>query len=145
MRLKAPSLAWLVAHDLRMSWRMLGDMFQSWTWLATALAIGSGLGCLHLIAGFIVLLHMKSPGTIGPGSLVTASAGVLFWMIAQGLLGATRALYERGHLEVLFSSPLPAWKAVSANAMRSSRMNSPACCRMCGSTKAGRRRASAPL
>jgi len=46
-----------------------------------------------------------------------AAIGGAFWMISQGLLGGARALYQRGELELLLSSPLPVWKPVAARAV----------------------------
>jgi ABC-2 type transport system permease protein len=117
MTLTPQSLAWLVAHDMKMSWRLLADIFKNWSRWSVAGVVASGFLALHTVAGMVIMVDLQSPGMLSRDTLATAGLGVLFWMIAQGLLGATRALYERGHLEVLFSSPLPVWKAVLARAL----------------------------
>lgn len=118
MSFKPRSLAWLIAHDLMMSRRMLADIFAGWTTLATTVAVVAGMLGIHALAAAVIVLRARTEFAVnGSDHAITIGLAVLFWMTAQGLLGATRALYERGHLEVLFSSPLPVWKAVVARAV----------------------------
>jgi ABC-2 type transport system permease protein len=118
MSFKPRSLGWLIAHDLKMSWRMLADIFAGWSALATTVAVVGGMLGVHALAAAVVLVRARTDfAAAGSDHVMTVGLAVLFWMTAQGLLGATRSLYERGHLEVLFSSPLPVWKAVVARAV----------------------------
>jgi ABC-2 type transport system permease protein len=113
------SFLWLFAHDLRLNWRRLTSMFTS---IAAgplaALIIGGGI-VLHLIAWPVVamvspLLH-PADGT-STGSLAGLITAIVSWMLAQSLFGATRALYDRGDLDLLLGSPLAASKVFAAKA-----------------------------
>ncbi len=117
MKPASGSFMWLLAHDLRLSWRQLAAMFAGWSAPATIVAVTGGITGLHAIAWGLLSIRAIVPEYFTPASLATAAIGVLLWMIAQGLLGGTRSLYERSDLDVLFASPLPAWKAVTSRAL----------------------------
>lgn len=117
MRLAPGSFAWLLAHDIRLNWRQLTEMFARWSTPATAAVVVIGLLVLHGLAWGVLELRADLPRLFGPGAMATAAAGAVLWMVAQGLLGATRSLYERGDLDVLFASPLPEWKSVTSRAL----------------------------
>ncbi len=112
------SLMWLVANDMRNNIRMLGDVLSNWP-VAARLALALAL---------VILLHAAAYGAFRlaeiAGSLTASGAtasifatGAGLWMVSQGLLGAARALYQRGELELLLSSPMPPWKPVAARAI----------------------------
>jgi ABC-2 type transport system permease protein len=122
MRITPPqpgSFPWLFAHDLRLNWRRFTSMFSS---IAAgplvALMMGGGI-VLHLIAWPVVamvapILHPSDGASTGPlAGLITA---IVSWMLAQSLFGATRALYDRGDLDLLLGSPLAASKVFAAKA-----------------------------
>lgn len=117
MRLAAGSFPWLVAHDLRLGWRMFGDMFMGWSRRATFATIAAGLIGLHAAAWVALEFRAAAPGRFGSDAIAAVWAAMLLWMVSQGLLAATRQLYEGRHLDVLFSSPLPVWKSVSSRAL----------------------------
>ncbi len=122
MTLHPGSFAWLLAHDLRLSWRQLTEVVARWSTRTTTVFVVVGfvvvsLVAMHALAWGAFSLRASTPGLFSPQALATAAIGALLWMIAQGLLGATRSLYERGSLELLFASPLPAWKAVASRAV----------------------------
>ncbi len=113
------SFLWLFAHDLRLNWRRFSSMFRS---IAAgplaALIIGGGI-VLHLIAWPVVamvspLLHPADGASSGP--LAGLIIAIVSWMLAQSLFGATRALYDRGDLDLLLGSPLAASKVFAAKA-----------------------------
>lgn len=111
------SFAWLLAHDLRLSRRQLTEVVARWSAVTTTGFVVVSLVVMHALAWGALSLRASTPGLFGPQAVATAAIGALLWMIAQGLLGATRSLYERGSLELLFASPLPAWKAVASRAL----------------------------
>jgi ABC-2 type transport system permease protein len=50
MRFIPGSLPWLVAHDLRLSWRRFRGMFRKLSLMATVLLIATAESVFHLIA-----------------------------------------------------------------------------------------------
>lgn len=112
------SFLWLLAHDVRLNWRMLGDLFARWPASKRALITICGLGGLHLVAlGGMVAVERSAGGFAGVNDITaTLALGAALWMVSQGLLGASRALFQRSELELLLSSPLPVWKPVAVRA-----------------------------
>ena len=116
---KPGSFLWLFAHDLRLNWRRFTALFTS---LAAghlaALVVGGGI-VLHLVAWPVVahvspLLHPAADASSAPlAALITA---IVSWMLAQSLFGATRALYDRGDLDLMLGSPLAASRVFAAKA-----------------------------
>jgi ABC-2 type transport system permease protein len=110
MRLQAGSLPWLIAHDLTLNWRRFIEMFARLSARATWAALIAGAIVLHLVAWPVAawlmrLLHESSATSTSAAAFLVFS--VFAWMIAQGLLGTSRTLQERGSSDLLFSSPLP--------------------------------------
>jgi ABC-2 type transport system permease protein len=118
MRSAPGSFQWLVAHDVRLNWRRVTDMLGGAGIVGlTSLFVGGGI-ILHLVAWPAVLwigpLVHGDGATIMP--LATAVFCIFTWMIAQGLFGVTRTLYDRGDLDLLLGSPLPAARILAAKA-----------------------------
>lgn len=119
MRAAPGSFAWLVAHDLRLSWRRFAGMRGAASpWAVAALAC-VGLVLMHL-AG-VAVAHWLSPRVHGVDGARAPLAAFLFclftWMIAQSLFGATRTLYDRGDLDLLLGSPIAPSRVFAAKAM----------------------------
>ncbi len=118
MRSAPGSFPWLVAHDVRLNWRRFTDMLGGAGIVGlTGLFVGGGV-VLHLVAWPAVL--WLEPHVHGDGAAVMPSATAVFciftWMIAQSLFGVTRTLYDRGDLDLLLGSPLPAARILAAKA-----------------------------
>jgi ABC-2 type transport system permease protein len=102
---------WLLCHDLTLNWRRFTDLFGRFGGPG-AIIVGLGAAMLaHLIAWPLVLLAFASLDRfIESGAHIAGGAAVLFsifaWMIAQGLLGASRTLHDRADLDLLLASPL---------------------------------------
>jgi len=118
---KPGSFRWLLAHDLRLSWRRFQGMFGKLRPRTVALIVICALVSFHALAWSFAntLVDMD---TEGGGQLYypALAAGVLFvvpWLISQSLSGATRALYSRGDLDLLLASPLPAHHILGARAI----------------------------
>ena len=120
MRLRTGSFAWLVAHDLRQSWRGFDAALGGLTRAKIAALIG-GLLALHV--GFWWALRY-----VGPDDEAARDAwlspyvalGVVFVLpgvVAQAMTAATRALYSRGDLDLLFASPVSARAVLGAKAI----------------------------
>jgi len=118
MKLVPGSFPWLVAHDVRLNWRRFIDMMGGAGIVGlTGLFVGGGI-VLHLVAWPAVL--WLGPHVHGDGASIMPLATVVFciftWMIAQGLFSTTRTLYDRGDLDLLLGSPLPAARILAAKA-----------------------------
>jgi ABC-2 type transport system permease protein len=118
MRPAPGSFLWLVAHDVRLNWRRFTDMLGGANVIGlTALFVGGAI-VLHVVAWPAVL--WLGPHVHGDGATMMPLATVVFciftWMIAQGLFGVTRTLYDRGDLDLLLGSPLPAARILAAKA-----------------------------
>ena len=100
MKLQPGSFPWLVAHDLRIGWRMFGDMFAGWSKPAVVAALAAGVAGLHAVAWIALDFRTAVPGRFDATTVATIWAGMLLWMVSQGLLAATRQLYEGRHLDV---------------------------------------------
>ena len=119
--LKPGTFLWLVAHDLRLNWRRFEDMMGgAGPGRALLIAIVGALA-LHALAWPAVPLaaeHMQGPLTapesrLAIGALLICAAS---WMMAQGLFAATRTLYDRGDLDLLYGSPMPPRRILAAKA-----------------------------
>ena len=121
MRHTSGTFFWLVAHDVRLNWRRFTDMLGgAGPRLIVCIAIG-GAVILHLAAWPIVLWlspHIHGQGSAANGPLLATLLVCTFtWMIAQSLFGATRALYDRGDLDLLLGAPQPPTNVVAAKAL----------------------------
>lgn len=105
MSAQVGSARWLLRHELRLSWRGVSG---KGVWFV---AIGGVLlwACLHLAVYFLLSpLHLESlPGWVTP------IAGSVLWfmfmlMLSQGIVLSVSALFDRGDLDLLLSSPLSA-------------------------------------
>jgi ABC-2 type transport system permease protein len=104
------SLLRLVAQDVTLNWRRFLDMFGRLSPVATWTVCIAGLIVVHLIAWRImVLLPRLKPelDSAGPAAGAVPVFFVLAWISAQGLLGASRTLQERGGMDLMLASPLP--------------------------------------
>lgn len=117
MKVHPGSFVWLLIHDLRLSWRQLTQVIAHWSPRTSAAFVIGSLLIAHALAWGAFGLRETNPGLFSANALATGAIGALLWMIAQGLLGSTRSLYERGSLELLFASPLAEWKAVASRAI----------------------------
>ena len=116
MRSAPGSFLWLVGHDVRLNWRRFADMLGGLGAVGlTGLFVGGGI-VLHLVAWPTVLwldpLVHGDDASLMP--LATAVFCIFTWMIAQSLFGVTRTLYDRGDLDLLLGSPLPAARVLAA-------------------------------
>ncbi len=113
------SIPWLLAHELRLTWRgfVSGRKARG---PASVIALGL-LAVFALIAGVCVALAVKGqaipilPLTIVVGDLVLAV--MLTLMLSTTLAAAADVLYERGDLDLLFSSPLAPRKLLFVRAL----------------------------
>ena len=114
-RLPAGSTLWLLAHELRLTWRgalaRRGGRARG-QWIAVI-----ALALVAAFAGVPLGLMLRRIGIpVTPLSVFVVDAGlaVMFTlMLSQTLAAAAEALYQRGDLDLLFSSPLPPRRALT--------------------------------
>ena len=116
------SFRWLLAHDLRLSWRRFQGMFGKLRLRTILLIVAAALVSFHALAWPLTqwVGGSDADGSRGPLLYPALASGVLFvlpWLISQSLTGATRALYSRGDLDLLLASPLPAHHVLGARAI----------------------------
>ncbi len=118
--IRAPgSFLWLLAHDMRNSRRRFMALFGTLSARSIMLLLIAGVIGLHLAAWPVVLAVtplMQGEGGNASLALVALVACTASWMTAQSLFGATRALFDRGDLDLLLASPLPARRIFAAKA-----------------------------
>jgi ABC-2 type transport system permease protein len=105
MRLRVGSVPWLLRHEVRLAWRGTGGK-RMWV-----VGIGGALlwAAMHVFA--FELLHGVSDVALPPWA--TFVFGGMLWvvitlMLAQGILLSVSALFDRGDLDLLLSSPVSA-------------------------------------
>lgn len=118
MTLAPGTFPWLVAHDLRLSWRNFSATLSAVSGPLPLLLVAVAVVALHAIA--YPLVEWLSPYLMGPGAnrslLATVLTCTFTWMLAQSMFGAARTLYTRGDLDLLLGSPMPAHSIVAAKA-----------------------------
>ncbi|MBL8523335.1 MAG: hypothetical protein JNN20_06585 [Betaproteobacteria bacterium] len=99
---------WLLRHELRLSWRGMGGkrLWILWlgggfVWICLHLAIWAAMRGMSAVAG--------ASGGLPPTA--TVIAGSIFWgfvsiVLSQTVAHAVTALFDRGDLDLLLSSPL---------------------------------------
>ena len=96
--------AWLIRHEVRLAWRTAGGRkARLLLWVMGFVSLG-----LHGAAWW--LLHDATPGDLPPAA--TYLLGLVTWvgitlMLAQAISASVAALFDRGDLDLLLSSPLP--------------------------------------
>lgn len=100
----------LLGHDLRLFLRRtLGTAFLKLFFAGLAIAL--------LVGGYFVarLMGFGHPGAT-PVAIAVAGANMALFstlMIAQSLVSVANSVHERADLDLLLSSPLPAWRVLS--------------------------------
>ncbi|CAN5877978.1 hypothetical protein BH11PSE1_BH11PSE1_13360 [soil metagenome] len=109
------STLWLLAHEMRLGWRNLlarrGENRRS-GWIALI-----SVGLVTLVAGVPIGLMLRQIDVgISPVGILLADAvlAVIFsLMLSQTLSAAADVLYDRGDLDLLFSSPIDPRKVLT--------------------------------
>jgi ABC-2 type transport system permease protein len=111
-------LARLLRHDLTLSWRRLCAFLRAKTFAQGVLIVGAIVAALHVVSWpFATSLVQYAESDGMPHLTAIGMVVALPWLFSQGLTGATRALYSRGDLDLLFSSPLPPAKILTSRAL----------------------------
>lgn len=129
---KPASAPWLLAHELRLAWRG----FRAGRKSKGAMIAFAILGVLALGGGVLAGLALREVEVpIVPLAVVIADlalAVIMTLMLSSTLAASADALYERGDLDLLFSSPLKPGRVLLIRpwAWRSMRACG-SCCRPC--------------
>lgn len=107
------SILWLLAAEMRLGFRdSLGRLGR-----VRLIVLGAGALMLVFLLGLPIALALRRHGVpVSPLSIVVAdmvSAVVFTLMLSQTLSAATLALYSRGDLDLLFSSPIAPRKVLT--------------------------------
>lgn len=110
MRAPPGSSRWLLRHELRMAWygaavNAGGRRRMGWASIAVWVVTWT---LLHVGAFF--MLRKLGPGEMDPRFAVLATLGlaaIAIFMLSGSLKASVLALFERGDLDLLLSSPLP--------------------------------------
>ena len=118
MRLRPGTFLWLVRHDLRLDWLRFRALFGSRPAWLVAGVVALVLAAFHALAWPLARSYLQRTDPSGLFPLLAGAAlFVLPWQIAQGINGATRALYTRSDLDLLMASPVSARAVVAARAL----------------------------
>ncbi len=118
MNARPISLLRLLRHDLTLSWRRLCGFLRAKSNVRALVFLGLVSVGIHMaawpLAGGLVEREASEGrfAVMGLGLVI-----ILPWLFSQGLTGSTRALYSRGDLDLLLSSPLSPTKILAARAL----------------------------
>ena len=114
MSARPGSAFWLLRHELRLFWRSLlaggktdGSLYSAWR------AVGWGvLLWLGLHVGVFFLLRATGAASGAPPRVLVIAAGAILlatflFMLSSALKASVEALFDRGDMDLLLSSPLP--------------------------------------
>jgi ABC-2 type transport system permease protein len=105
------SVLWFARHELRLAWREALSLMTARgrrRWPAVALGLAAAASALHLAAFFAVARYAEIGSDPDEAALMAITGALLLgWslMLSQAMEWATRALYARGDLDLLLSSP----------------------------------------
>jgi ABC-2 type transport system permease protein len=117
------SAPWLLAHEARLTWRFIvsrrgGGKSRIWIlWLILV----AGLVSLTVFAGIPVAVWLRANGFV-PGTFEIFALDLtllLIWtlMLSQTLSNAAMVFYQRGDLDLLFSSPIPSRRILAVRTL----------------------------
>ncbi len=113
--LKAGSVPWLLAHEVRLAWRSMdgksSEKKEGLSGSKAVLILLVGVGLLGLVGGgvglaFLVWQFPVSPSPMAALIVTGAMGAVLTLMLTHAINASVQALYQRGDLDLLLSSPL---------------------------------------
>jgi ABC-2 type transport system permease protein len=104
MAARPGSASWLIRHEVRQAWRVTGGK------RIKVLLVMLSLLSVALHVGAYALLRQWPAGDLPPGAALVL--GGVTWccisfMLSQAILLSVSALFDRGDLDLLLSSPLP--------------------------------------
>lgn len=110
-RLLPPSFLWFMRHDLLVARRQISAMFAGMKPLTLALLLLVALVLFHGLGWVVTREYLDYRAEDPRGGWTAIGAMFLFvgpWIVSQALTNTTRALYTRGDLDLILSSPMSA-------------------------------------
>ncbi len=120
MKLRPGSFSWLVAHDLRQSWRSFDAALGGLTRVKIMLLIGVAAALHAAFWWGLRYIGLDDQATHDSWLSPYIAVGVLFVLpgiVAQATTATTRALYTRGDLDLIFAAPVSARAVLGARAL----------------------------
>ncbi|MCB1543721.1 MAG: hypothetical protein H6872_02650 [Methylobacteriaceae bacterium] len=120
MRPQPATFRWFAAHDLKLARRRVRAFFGKSGPIKITLILGAALVFFHALALFALdtALEDFEDGRRALYPFVgSAALFILPWIVSQALTNATRALYTRGDLDIVLSSPMPARPVFAARSL----------------------------
>lgn len=119
MRPAPGSFLWLLANDMRLNWRrfasMLGAVGELRPWLLVGVAVVLSHALAVPVARWLApRMELAGSQVAQIGILAGVMVSLFCWMVAQSMFGTMRAVYDRGDLDLLMGSPLPARRVFAA-------------------------------
>lgn len=113
-RPRPPSWPWLLAHEARLLWRMSGG---ARLWLL--LALGGFFTFASHLAGYFFMRRFDLEAVVAarPGIVIFVSAFVILMVLSAAFGLAVSALFGRGDMDLLVSSPVPIRDVYTVRAM----------------------------
>jgi ABC-2 type transport system permease protein len=112
------SLLRLLRHDLTLSWRRLCGFLRAKSNSRALVFLGLVSAGIHLAALPLARALIEREASEGRFAMLGLGFVIILpWLFSQGLTGSTRALYSRGDLDLLLSSPLAPGKILAARAL----------------------------
>jgi ABC-2 type transport system permease protein len=112
------SLLRLLRHDLTLSWRRLCGFLRAKSNFKALVILGLVSVGIHMAAWPLAAGLVEREASEGRFAVLGLGLVIILpWLFSQGLTGSTRALYSRGDLDLLLSSPLTPAKILAARAL----------------------------
>jgi len=113
------SFLWLAKHDLSLSWRGFEGLFGGATRRKIIVIVCAAILGVHALAWPVAQWFADIENGIGGETALTAffASGLAFvlpWIVAQSMTATTRALFTRGDLEMILTSPVSPRSALAA-------------------------------
>ncbi|HMN71466.1 MAG TPA: hypothetical protein PKA55_06310 [Rhodoblastus sp.] len=120
MRIAPATFLWFAAHDLTLARRRVRAFFGKSGPLKIALILGAAVLFFHALALFALDTALEDFDGDRRALYPYVGSAALFilpWIVSQALTNATRALYTRGDLDIVLSSPMPARPVFAARSL----------------------------
>lgn len=120
MEPRPATFLWFAAHDLRLARRRVRAFFGKAGPVKIALILGAAVFLFHALALFALDTALADFGQNQRALFPYVGSAALFvlpWIVSQALTNATRALYTRGDLDIVLSSPMPARPVFAARSL----------------------------
>ena len=122
MSARPGSIVWLLRHDVKLNFLRFRAMFGARGPHVVAAIASATFVAIHLLCWPVAAWFTRSQGDAASARLyypmlAGAALFVMPWLVSQALMNSTRALYTRGDLDLLLTSPISARAVVASRAL----------------------------